>query len=558
MTTMKDELDNIVNEINMHTNWSKNAKIRYAYISLGKIVQKDAMFFYTIQNNLLSKDKEDIRYTRDEIERIIGTENLFDYKVVCRNSADMLAYILKKAGIQCEVRKTIVYTQYKDLMINHYFVVATGDNDKKYFMTLNPDLPNIKLGRKTSKFAYEIAYMVPSIFTDSKKDEQYYEGEEVDYSILSDEEIRALDEEIGYVDNKVMQDDDSYSLEYTDYFFDALKEAYKNNKDYLNSVCYQTNFYHIVSKLLNNGLTLDKVLMEKPSLNKENENYLDFKISDVPSSTWEDLKKYVLNRFISKVYKEYKISSDVDFEELLENKNYEEIRKTFNKELASHSNKKEINKLGYINPFFVMKKMIDLFYSIDKFKSNDLKDGELKNNKQIFSNSLNSVALFFVDRRLLPNEGSLSSTYLTNKLVYAFNNIFDIGHKTLFNTIGLAQQVVIIKEILEIVLNDLNKKDFDLPNYNEKKSPLRNRILSTVLFKKDSKMPFYLIYVKNTKYGDNANAMLVYDLINNELYLDQTPIDIISDYYVIKDADLKLIIEEFNSKDVEETDNFKL
>ena len=91
---MQEELNRIIDEINSHSNWSKNVKIRYAYIELGKLVSKDAMFFYTIQNNLLSKDKEDIRYPKEEIERIINSQDLFDYKVVCKNAADMLIYIL--------------------------------------------------------------------------------------------------------------------------------------------------------------------------------------------------------------------------------------------------------------------------------------------------------------------------------------------------------------------------------------------------------------------------------------------------------------------------------
>ena len=166
---MQEELNRIIDEINSHSNWSKNVKIRYAYIELGKLVSKDAMFFYTIQNNLLSKDKEDIRYPKEEIERIINSQDLFDYKVVCKNAADMLIYILKNCGIEAERRKTLVFARYKDLIIPHYFVIATGDEDKKYFMTLNPDLPNIKIGKKTSKFAYEIKYHIDNDYMDGNK-----------------------------------------------------------------------------------------------------------------------------------------------------------------------------------------------------------------------------------------------------------------------------------------------------------------------------------------------------------------------------------------------------
>ena len=77
---MEEELKRIISEINLHTKWSKNAKIRYAYIELGKLVSKDAMFFYTIQNNLLSQEKADIRYSKEEVERLMTESNIFDYK----------------------------------------------------------------------------------------------------------------------------------------------------------------------------------------------------------------------------------------------------------------------------------------------------------------------------------------------------------------------------------------------------------------------------------------------------------------------------------------------
>lgn len=555
---MQEELNRIIDEINSHSNWSKNVKIRYAYIELGKLVSKDAMFFYTIQNNLLSKDKEDIRYPKEEIERIINSQDLFDYKVVCKNAADMLIYILKNCGIEAERRKTLVFARYKDLIIPHYFVIATGDEDKKYFMTLNPDLPNIKIGKKTSKFAYEIKYHIDNDYMDGNNfGKQYYEGDEVEYSVLSDEEIRKLDLEIGYVQNQVMHEDGNVSLEYTDYFYKMIEEAYKNNKDYIDYVAHTTVFYNIISRLLNGNKTLNDILKEKPSLNREKVSSLSFKISDINSDTWDDVKDYILSSVISKFYNEYGIRSEEDFDELLHNRQYDDIRRIINKELYSKTDKEKINKLGNLNPFFIMKQMIELFKIIDTFDENkNLSEEKMAELKNKFGKDLTGVSLAFVNKKILPVESSLSSTYLTNKLIYAFETIFDTGHKTAFNDIGLAEQVVIVKELLEIILSDI-KRDDNLPNYDDQKSPLRNRIISTVLFDRETKNPYYLIYVKNTNYGDNANVMLVYDFKENKLYTDKSPIDVLSDYYVIKDADMRLIIEEFGNKKEEEK-NFRL
>ncbi len=558
---MREQLDRIIEEIKRHPSWSKNVIMRYAYIALGRIVQKDTMFFYTIQNNLLSKEKDDLRYSRDEISRLINTPDLFDYKVVCRNSAEMLAYILNNCGVEAEVRKTLVAANYKGIIVNHYFVVATGDMDKKYFLTLNPDLPNIKLGRKTSKFAYEVKYRIDNDYIDGGGNfgKQYYEGDEVDFSVLSEAEIKELDRQIGYPDNLVMNSDGTVSNEYTDIFMEKLIEMYKNNSDYIDYVTHQTSFYEIISRLLNENKTLNEVLKEKPSLNKEDIYALDFKISDISDDVWEDVKTFILNSIISKIYKEYNVRSGTDFDALLADRNYSEISKTFSRELLTRVDTNETGKMGSLNPFFTMRKMVKLFGVIDVFIDNkNLSKEDYKKYKEQFGKCLSDVFVAFVDKKILPNEGSLSSTYLTNKIIYAFNSIFDIGMKTDFNEIGLAEQVAVIKELLEIILSDI-KRDENLPNYNDQKSPLRNRIISTVLFEKETKSPYYLIYVKNTTYGDNANMIIVYDLTNNQLYLDKSPIDIMSDYYVIKDADMKLIIEEFASiPEVSDEDNFQL
>lgn len=558
---MQEELDSIIAVINSHKEWSKNVRMRYAYIALGKIVHKDAMFFYTIQNNLLSKEKEDIRYSDEEVERLINTPDLFDYKVVCRNTAEMLVYILNRCGVEAEVRKTLVATIYNGIIVPHYLVIATGDEGKKYFLTLNPDLPNIQIGKKTSKFSYDVRYVIDNTYMQGGKNKgkQYYEGEEVEYSVLSDEEIRKLDAQIGYPNNLVMGDNGEVTDEYTDVFFDKLRSLYSENSDYIDYVSHQTNFYEIISKLLNGNKTLNEVLKEKRSLNKEDVFALSFRVSEITDDVWEDVKTFILSSYISKIFKEYGIRSGIDFDILLAEKRYDEIQRRFNKEISTKISKDMVNKMGLLNPYFTMKNMISIFNVIDNFEANKKMSFEdFKKNMDLFKRNLSNIAISFVDRKLLPNEGSLSSTYLTNKIIYAFNSIFDIGqNNNPFNKMGLAEQVTVIKEILEIVLSDI-KKDDDLPNYDDKKSPIRNRVIGTVIFDKETKSASYLIYVKNTNYGENANMLIVYDLEKNKLSLDKTPIDIMSDYYVIRDADMKLIIEEFASGKVDEDESFQL
>ena len=151
---MQEELNRIIDYINSRTDWGKLEKMRFAYIELGKLVHKDVFFFYTIQNNLLN-GKEEFQYDIDTIDRLVNSTNAFDYKVICKNSADMLKYIYDHVGIECELRKTIKTDLYKsgdkEVVINHYFLVATGDEDKKYIYDLkSKGLSYSKISKETS------------------------------------------------------------------------------------------------------------------------------------------------------------------------------------------------------------------------------------------------------------------------------------------------------------------------------------------------------------------------------------------------------------------------
>ena len=101
---MQEELNRIINHINSQTDWGNNEKLRYAYIELGKLVHKDPIFFYTIKNFL--NEKEDLRYDIDTVDKIMNSNNDFNYTVICKNSADMLKYIFDHVGIESEIKRT--------------------------------------------------------------------------------------------------------------------------------------------------------------------------------------------------------------------------------------------------------------------------------------------------------------------------------------------------------------------------------------------------------------------------------------------------------------------
>jgi hypothetical protein len=138
---------------------------------------------------------------------------------------------------------------------------------------------------------------------------------------------------------------------------------------------------------------------------------------------------------------------------------------------------------------------------------------------------------------------------MTNKRVKSFEKIFDIGHVTEFNNMELAEQITIIKEVLERVFTDskLNYQDTSIVGYRLYRSPLANRIFQTVLFDKETNNPYYLMIVKNSsneRENGEGFVPIIYDLKNNTLATDKPITDIHDSYFIIKDHDFNMMIEQ--------------
>ncbi len=553
---MIDELNRIIDTINSKSDWGNNEKIRFAYVELGKLVHKDIFFFYTIQYNLLN-GKEELQYDIDTIDRIINSEDNFDYKVICKNSADMLKYIFDHVGIESEIKRTTKVSIYKDgdkeVQINHYFIVATGDDDKKYFMTLNPDLPNIQIGKRTSHFANNIPYIQKETIENENGEKvevsfQAYEGEKIDNSTMSPEEIRELDEKIGY---QFINYNGEYV--YTDELFDILESNYRynfrslNDGEYLDTIRCETPFYYDLCNLLNGNKTLSEILNSDtvPTLEEINDSFIDGEKLNLNENVLNDLKMLVLFEAVLKLYDRFNIEINDnildEYRQLLKMKDYDSIQKMFNINFYD----KNVTNLGPYNPIVQLKKVIKMMKNIDNLigqeKTND--------NVKMFIDSLKDIELIFVPDELLPMGEKLNSSYIINKIIKSFERIFDIGHIGEFNNLELAEQIAIIKEILGRVFTDtkLNSQDKSVIGYRDDKSPLANRVYSTVLFDKENNDPYYLMIVRNSlKERENNEGLvpILFDLKRNTLSTDKSMIEIYDSYFIIKENDFKLMIEQ--------------
>ena len=240
--------------------WNKNEIIRYVYISLGQHINKNIKFFYSANNKFRDND----RLTVEEMKHI--QENDASYEVTCKVTAKMLIYILNRLDIQAQLMQTTEHDEYKQYPnstdkydIYHFFVCCTGEENKKYFLTLNADLTNIKMGFPTQHFANTINYfMINNKTNQFELDEHgqkktYYQGKEIETSTISSTELEKIDKKIGYL----KQIDDEYK------YVPNLKTITKTNIEerYINALIEldENNFYQglidLFSKFKKQGLS---------------------------------------------------------------------------------------------------------------------------------------------------------------------------------------------------------------------------------------------------------------------------------------------------------------
>ena len=93
-----------------------------------------------------------------------------------------------------------------------------------------------------------------------------------------------------------------------------------------------------------------------------------------------------------------------------------------------------------------MKKELYLFNEIDEFAEKEEKTPEeVADFSQKIMYNIDTVLLLYIDKESLLDDKS-SNKYITNKIIYSFTRIFDIGTKSKFNEMNLAEQLVIIKD----------------------------------------------------------------------------------------------------------------
>lgn len=242
---MENNKEKIINSIvsGVDKSWNKDEIIRYVYITLGKLINKNVFFFYSLGEKL-----EEKTLSFEEIKELYESTDIDPLGMVCKTCTVILKEILDKLGIESKQVQTVTYNRFNDknsdkyVDIYHWLLSVKGEKNREYFLTLIPDLFNIQYGMRTKHFANKIDYMRESSDGEFK---QVYLGDKIDNYAMNDKEIEELDKKIGYV-HPYYEEENGKMIEkadYNDLFISQLREFVLRKGEYLKFLSEETDFY---------------------------------------------------------------------------------------------------------------------------------------------------------------------------------------------------------------------------------------------------------------------------------------------------------------------------
>ncbi len=545
--TNLEDLSNLIVQ-GIDPNWSNLKKIRYTYLTLGQYLEKNTDFFLSVDGKL-----KDLNLSSERLKELYNAlPNVLDqdwYKVICRSAASILQYCLAKIGINSKlIKSTDSSTTFdKGMEINHWFL-AVQDGDKNYFLSLAADLANIKNHFQTEHFARYISYMKKDRKTGEKI--QVYEGEKIFETAVSDDVLYQLDQELGYVNTRVVVDNElpitqkkkmpkgSY-LVYDDFFLDYILYKQKNNNWFLELEGQKTDFYHEIYQAIPYNFrsatvsdyqyfidTVLKLCTEQVNIlidNLANRYQTKYQISD--TATWKNIVVKLIKQ--KKLPNEY--SDDIEL--------------------------KNIRKM--VEDVKVLVK-IKLPRFLDKISNEDynITDEDIKYIKGIIRDSITNISFYFINTPdLLERKYNhqISNSYLATKFLTVFSKIFNCNeHVENFNHLSYSEQKEIILKVIPVIFEDDNiseeigrarfiGKQSDYPG---SRKPIVNIIRLYTIRNKSDGSYCTVFHFPTYKNGDNVEneIFIKFDIQNNTLTLLK-PIEL-----VMLSQNYMIISETLNSR----------
>lgn len=543
MESVEIIVNNIIKGIDL--NWNKLQKIRYVYLELGQIIEKNTDFFLNdkLGNYVLSAQQMNRIYKDDVLASRKNAKGKYQYQVICKSAALLLKTIFDKININSE----LIYTTAEDDInsdIRHWFIIVQDDEKKQYFLTLAADLPYIKNEFPTEHFATHLTFFSlngepnyvirndTSMFLSEIEDKNTGKrGYEFDHTVLSEEYLKQIDKSIGYdrlYQSKNLISSPSFlSLYYL--YMESNSDIYnifkKNLK--INSEEFKSG-YSIEEEDIDNFINnLDKYIFSKLGNEKEIILTLSKEIDNPVYNEADDLYIFMINnkKALKKV-KNYEMSELVTMlNQVFElERRFLELKKA-KRELITFYN---INKSDDNYD-------IEKYYKLCKNYENAIKNISILKITSI----LNRIAFYFIkDQISIKNQDNYVSVYyILNKFIVMFPLVFDCGYKdsktvkaNSFSIQNYSEQVVVIKKMLAIVFSELTEKNCcDMEDYNIKYSPIENRIQMFPL--KDKKTGEYSIGFRFGKKSEENAPEYIYIPSENILRL-RDPIEDKNKYWI--------------------------
>ena len=459
----------IINGVNKK--WPTLYKIRYVYLMFGKYLSKDTDFFFSVEQKLGS-----LNMSIDEIEKVYNSLEGRDLNVICLSASFILKEIYDKLGIKSKLVKSKnniseISSNNKTLYINHY-ILAVEDENNTYFTSLASDLPFIQENMKTRHFANHIPYIMN---LSNNRSVQVYEGEEIDATVLDDNILKEIDNQIGYLELSYSYKNNDFTKDYNDTALLILKDYLKNNKLYYNLLIENSSLYNKLYNFNIRGKNLSFFNNYLSDLSKDDiESWifiLCYNISDEISKKKNITidKSMFTNSFSYDKWIKYmcKLLSKYLYDE--KDANDFIIDDNFNYSNFSKNIKKKYNYNSY--DLDNLLDVLDKSNALVNYVKSDNQNGK-------FNDLLHQLCFHFINKDfVLEQKEYADNLYIANKLRVLFPYIFSTNEIRLpFNNRSYSEQIVIIKEILEIMFNELNTSNSIFDGYNYKYSPVQNRI----------------------------------------------------------------------------------
>lgn len=488
MKNLKELKKHILN--NIDPDWSILEKVRYVYIESGKYLQKHTEFFLSIDNKLTENKLSPKRLDKVYQGRLKKEEW---NKMICKSGAEFIKDVLEELKIKSSLVETVGYVKVKGMKNHiHHFTLCVDIGGNNIFLTPASDYSNIQEGMSTKHFGIDVPYIVDG--------EYIYKGREIPHIILTKQELKEIDDKIGYTTKIIKNDKKDHNIVKSEYIDDFMS----NERDaYLDYLAQSTDFYQSV-------MPDDDDKKEFRHFSDPRNNW-NFVIDNICHRTGKRIAKLTGNK-----YKHDDFVSRTSFKEWCS-----KIETLFDEQ--DYKNK----GLLYSNPVLLYNKSKTLCNSIiifyNKVIHKSVYDDDIKQFSRTFLRLLNETSKHFIDERFViePKNSKeyIPSTYINHKFNTYFPYLLNAnsGYKEDLNRRGFSEQSEAVKKTIEIMFQDFNSKNLlKEPDPSFKYSPIFKRInIYSVRKRGEEGYILYFAITDSDMRGTSSSYWYKYDLDEN-------------------------------------------